>query len=521
MGTVICCSQKEFCLMSTNPKNIIRPEYLKNFTRSIKRRNVVVESGKQFNFDLQSIINSVNTKINQIIQLLNISIKDRQIPYITLTIRYSPELDENSRIIIRTRNMSDSFLGSIKEQTGKLGIRLSHCIEILSSPGYKEIVISSLSYDAEIVIAEEFLECALIDVLLDIVMFNSYSFLAGKTLVSKRDFSNEKYEYFKENRLNCFYEYKTNKKLYYSFAFSARKSENEFNINKYIEIWDEFVNKKYSEYTHKEKSISEQLKQHVDYQELPKNLNRKFNRKPAGSYLILRTNKDRTENLHPNICTFFGLNEYERGKIKIIPIEEIDSCKEMLKNLDVSAFKIVKSPNTSKNRAGKNKQKTHTTSKKNKTKGNKRFKIALSFPGEYRDDLVSPIANKLSGIFDKESILYDKYIEDELAAPDLDLILEDYYLHESILIVVFVCNEYAEKKWCGIEWRVIRELINDKKNKNRIMFIKCNEDEIEWLPKNTGYLHATTHTIDQLVNNIQKRYTKLETTYRQSKEKNN
>lgn len=499
--------------MSTNPKNIIRPEFLKNFTKSIKRRNVIVESGKHFSFDLQNVINSVNTKINQIIQLLNLKISNRQIPYITLTIRYNSELDEHSRIIIRSLKMSEEFQNSIKNQIGKLGTKISHCIEILSAPGYKEIIISSLSYDAEIVIAQEFLESALIDILLDIVMFNSYSFLEKMTLVEKHKFSLEKCQFYKENELLCFYPYKTNKDLYYSFAFSARNSEKNFDVEKYIEIWDSFIKLKYAQYIHKEKPISEQLKQHIDYEELPKNLYKRFSRKPDGAYLVLRTNKDRTEDLHPNICSFFGLSEYERGKIKIVPIEQFDSCKEMLKNLDVSAFKVVKAHNIKRIKNTNSSKSNNRTSKSSvitkSSKNKKRFKIALSFPGEYREVLVSRIADELSEYYGQEYILYDEYIEDELAVSDLDLLLQELYVKQSELIVVFVCNEYVEKMWCGIEWRVIRDLINDKKQKNRVMFIKCGPDKPAMLPKNTGYIDAETHDNDNIVNNIKKRYTKL------------
>ena len=81
---------------------------------------------------------------------------------------------------------------------------------------------------------------------------------------------------------------------------------------------------------------------HVDYHELPKNLTYRISRMPSGAYLILRTNKDVTEDLHPSICKVFGIPEYSKGYIKIIPTEDFKQFEFLCVNLDVSIFKIVK-----------------------------------------------------------------------------------------------------------------------------------------------------------------------------------
>ena len=91
-----------------------------------------------------------------------------------------------------------------------------------------------------------------------------------------------------------------------------------------------------------EKIQKEQIKQHVDYKELPQNIHKKFENLPAGSYLILRTNKDRTEELHPMLFSLFGMKKYYKGKIKIISVEEFEMYKPLMENLDVSVFKVVK-----------------------------------------------------------------------------------------------------------------------------------------------------------------------------------
>lgn len=495
--------------MSTNAKNLIREEFLKNFTTKIKRRHVVVENNKQLNGDFQATISNINANVNKIIQLLNLKVHDRQIPYITLTAQFSSELTERSRIVIRSKKTSKDFEDCIKNQTNKLGESLSHCIDFLISPGYKEIVISALNFDAEIVVADEYIECVIIDILLDIAMFNSYSFLKEKSLEWKHSFGFKKYSFFKSNALNCFYECKTTKSLYYSLAFSARNSKDDFNVEEYINLWNRFISENFSNSIHKEKSILEQLKQHVDYNELPANLYKRFNKKTAGAYLVLRTNKERSEDLQPFICSLFGIKKYEKGKIKIVPIDEFETYEPLLRNLDVSAFKIVKQQtnNTSSNEKQNIKKDPRDNSEFN---GEKRFKIALSFPGEYRN-LVDEIAMKLNSTYGESAILYDKNHRAEFAVADLDILLDELYKKESELIIVFICEEYDKKNWCGIEWRSIRELLQEKPHNERVMFIKCGPGIVKGFSEKTcGYLDVSEYpNINKLVSEIIKRYNQI------------
>lgn len=82
----------------------------------------------------------------------------------------------------------------------------------------------------------------------------------------------------------------------------------------------------------------------------------------------------------------------------------------------------------------------------------KRFRVALSFPGEKRD-FIRQVADLLSAAIGKERVLYDDYLTGELARPDLDLYLGKLYHDYSELLVPFFCADYENKEWCGIEWR--------------------------------------------------------------------
>ena len=328
--------------MSSNRKNRIGPTFLMNFTKNIEARHLVIENATAINGDLQKSINIINETANTIIQSLNVNIADRQLPYITLTVSYNSNLDNQARFFVHDSDTSDAFETAVGAHIDCIGTDISHMIDVLVAAGYKDIVISSLGYDAEIVVSQDFFKCAIVDVLLDIVMFNSYSFLRNLSLQEKHDFSFKKYQFYRVNALNCFYSCKTNKELYYSFAFSARKNEDEFDIERYINLWNQFIQYNYGTQIHKEVSIPRQLKHHADYGELPPALAKRFNKRAKGAYLIMRTNKDRTKDLELFICSVFGIKEYEKGKIKIVPIEEFEKYKPLFKNLDVSAFKVVK-----------------------------------------------------------------------------------------------------------------------------------------------------------------------------------
>ena len=83
------------------------------------------------------------------------------------------------------------------------------------------------------------------------------------------------------------------------------------------------------------------------------------------------------------------------------------------------------------------------------TKYDYRFKVALSFAGEYRN-VVSKIADTLAAYFGKDKVLYDKFHEAEFARPNLDLYLQELYHDNSKLIVVVLGKHYNEKTWCGL-----------------------------------------------------------------------
>jgi hypothetical protein len=120
------------------------------------------------------------------------------------------------------------------------------------------------------------------------------------------------------------------------------------------------------------------------------------------------------------------------------------------------------------------------------------FDIALSFPGEHRP-YVDSVAKELAKTMPSSKIFYDNNYKSQLARPNLDNLLQDVYRKRSKLVVVFLCNSYAEKQWCGVEFRAIKEIIMAKED-GKIMFIRHDDGTVPGTFSTDGYIDATAHT---------------------------
>ncbi len=116
----------------------------------------------------------------------------------------------------------------------------------------------------------------------------------------------------------------------------------------------------------------------------------------------------------------------------------------------------------------------------------RRFNAALSFPREKRD-FISKIAEGLSDRLGQNNVFYDEYYEPELARPNLDIVLQKVYHDNSDLVVVFLCEEYEQKEWCGLEWRAVRDLIKKRRDED-IMLMRFDVAEISGLYSIDGYI---------------------------------
>jgi replicative DNA helicase len=100
-----------------------------------------------------------------------------------------------------------------------------------------------------------------------------------------------------------------------------------------------------------------------------------------------------------------------------------------------------------------------------------RFAVGFSYAGENRA-LVAPLAEELARRCGRQRVLFDRFHEAELARPDLDVYLPRLYRDETELIVVLLSPDYPNKRWCGLEWRWIRQLILNHAQE-RIMLLRA------------------------------------------------
>jgi hypothetical protein len=131
------------------------------------------------------------------------------------------------------------------------------------------------------------------------------------------------------------------------------------------------------------------------------------------------------------------------------------------------------------------------------------FEVALSFPGEIRE-YIEPIVAELERTVGPNSYFYDNNYKAQLARPSLDLLLQTIYKDRAKLIVVFLCEKYQEKKWCGIEFNAIREIIFDKRH-DKIMYIKMDEGIVEGTFKTDGYIDGRKHNPKEIADFIKTR----------------
>jgi len=121
--------------------------------------------------------------------------------------------------------------------------------------------------------------------------------------------------------------------------------------------------------------------------------------------------------------------------------------------------------------------------------GGKRFVIALSFPGTHRKLVESvglELRSQMPGLR-RSNVFLDSYHSAELARSDMDTYLQTIYATDSELLVVFLGDDYEKSDWCGLEWRVVRDLIKMRRGKD-VMLLRLDQAKIPGLLSIDGYI---------------------------------
>ena len=133
------------------------------------------------------------------------------------------------------------------------------------------------------------------------------------------------------------------------------------------------------------------------------------------------------------------------------------------------------------------------------------FDVAFSFPGEYRE-YVRDVFDSLSLLMECHHIFYDDYYKSFLAVLSLDSLLQDIYKNRTKLNVVFLCEEYQKKEWCGLEARALRTLIKNR-DYEKIMPVRIGDGEVEGFYETDGYIDARRHKPAEIASFIHQRLT--------------
>ena len=132
-----------------------------------------------------------------------------------------------------------------------------------------------------------------------------------------------------------------------------------------------------------------------------------------------------------------------------------------------------------------------------------KFEVAMSFPGEHRA-YAAAVVDALRPTLGEDEIFYDFDYQAQLARPNLDTLLQDIYRNRCRLVVVFLCAEYAQKQWCGLEWRAIRDIIKSRQD-DKLMFVRLDDAAVDGLFSIDGFIDARTHSPAQLAQLIAQR----------------
>jgi serine protease AprX len=137
----------------------------------------------------------------------------------------------------------------------------------------------------------------------------------------------------------------------------------------------------------------------------------------------------------------------------------------------------------------------------------RRFVIGISYPGKHRR-LVSDVvfALRRAAKLKREQILFDRFHEAEFARPDLGNYLPALYETDTELVVVFLGGDYRNSRWCGLEWEVIRGVIQRGKGVS-VMPLRLDVEKIPGLRWTDGYMDVSDRDPEEIADKILERLT--------------
>jgi len=334
--------------MSTNRKNRNKP-VLRNLIKSqnIAQRKLLTLETKLDSSVLKEIVD----EINEVIQDLNCSIAERNIPYIRIEQSFENYNIDKTRVFLRTEVTDTQALQDIERAFNDSSENTFFVELYLNHNGYVEI---GYSDEASLTVADvsngilidyDYLICALTDIFVDSAMFNSYSFLKSMSNEEKREFNKIKVDFLKAEYLDFtevqsqFYIYNNKYYKYLSMAFFARQSKDELDLDLIIRLWNQLICSKYRDKIHVEPPVANQICSLQDHEQYSDKIKEECMKLPKGTYWLLRIHRKPNPKVIPQLIAVFGVAVL--GTEKIIPFESFPLVEHLVKEQHITAFKII------------------------------------------------------------------------------------------------------------------------------------------------------------------------------------
>ncbi len=340
--------------MSTNRKNNRDKRdkaVLRNWVKpqSIAQRTLLnVEDQLLDNSTLNEIVDG----INEAIQEINRSVRERNIPYVRLNQSKETFNLDKTRVLLRSERSDNRILEDIEDAI-EASAENTFLVEFyLNDNGYVEIGyadgtnLEPMNLSNFILVDRESLPCALADIFLDSAMFNSYSFLCKLQPEQKRELNRSKVDFLKLKyhdftKLDSpFYVFNSDDYKYLSMAFFARKSENSIDLEQLVEMWNEFTYFAFPNSIHVEPPVRDQLEALVDLEQYTQKTRTACANLETGTYWLLRIHRAPVnEQVKAWLEAVFG--KAEIGEEKIITFDAFASVLPLVKEQHITAFKLV------------------------------------------------------------------------------------------------------------------------------------------------------------------------------------
>lgn len=329
--------------MSKKKRNTFRDAVLYNFSTDIMERYVMIEKGNWSDNHKDKLVKDINETLQFEIQKTNIYAEGRLLPYV---IARRVFLSENNkiRVVIDEDDNQAAFCKTLNP------LEYSHIVGIsdgFGNPRRIEFGDFKIVYNARVIFDSSDEINAAVDVLLDIAMFHSYSFLSELSVKDKQLFNEKKMEFFLKRENQNYYVFDhDNPPTYVSLAFLARELNGEFDSEQYVYLWNSFIEEYYPDEKNHPCSPAKQILYHEDFENLPKELSDSsyWKKYSHGDYLLLRINRDPNDiEKRRRLCEFFGISTFYIGATKLVPITYYfaPNVQQNLRELIISGFKIV------------------------------------------------------------------------------------------------------------------------------------------------------------------------------------